>query len=75
MDNKDFITIKNKDGIDEQVELVLTANKNDKKYLLYRNSNNEVFASYITKEDDILHNDLTEEEYAMLEKLLSEANV
>ena len=75
MDNKDFITIKNKDGIDEQVELVLTANKNDKKYLLYRNNNNEVFASYITKEDDILHNDLTEEEYAMLEKLLSEANV
>jgi uncharacterized protein YrzB (UPF0473 family) len=73
--NKDYITVKTSDGKEEQVELVLTANKNNKKYLLYRNSNNELFASYITNEDDILHNDLSEEEYNMLEKLLKEANV
>lgn len=74
MNLKDIIKIKNKDGVEEQVELILTANLNNKKYLLYKDNNNEIYASYITKEDDILHNDLTDEEYNMLEKLYRKGN-
>ena len=74
MNLKDIIKIKNKEGVEEQVELILTANLNNKKYLLYKDNNNEIYASYITKEDDILHNDLTDEEYNMLEKLYRKGN-
>ncbi len=67
--NKDYITIINNEGKEEQVELVLTANIDKKKYLLYKNNNEEVFASYMINGDDTLYNDLTDEEYEMLENL------
>ena len=67
--DKDIIKVKNINGIEEEVELVLVVNKNNKKYLLYRNKDNELFASYILNNSDKLYNDLTEEEYDMLEKI------
>ena len=67
MMENDTIIVKNSDGQEEQVELILTARKNDKEYLLYRNKDNEIFASYILNDSDELHNDLTDEEYNMLE--------
>ena len=73
--NKDYITIKTSDGKEEQVELVLTANKNNKMYILYKNNSNTVLAAYITPEDDILHGDLTKEELDMLKQLYKEASV
>lgn len=66
--NKDYITVIDDEGKEEQVELILTANINKKKYLLYRNNQGEVLASYML-DDDTLHNDLTDEEYEMLENL------
>jgi uncharacterized protein YrzB (UPF0473 family) len=69
MDNKDIIVLKNEDGKDEKVELILTTDVNNKKYLLYKNSKNEIFASYILEGSDKLYNDLTEDEYSMLENL------
>lgn len=67
--NKDFITVIDDEGKEEQVELILTANIDKKKYLLYKNNQGEVLASYMFNDDDTLHNDLTEEEYEMLENL------
>ena len=74
MEEKDTIIVKNQDGIDEEVELVLTVDKKEKKYLLYRDKNDELFASYIVDGDDLLHNDLTDEEYDMLEKIYLKGN-
>ena len=68
MDN-DTIIVKDKDGNDEEVELILSINKNDKEYLLYRNKENEIYASYLLKDSDELHNDLTDEEFNMLEAI------
>ncbi len=73
--DRDYITIKNNEGKEEQVELVLTANKNNKMYILYRNSNDILLAAYITPEDDILHEDLSNEELDMLMKLYKEASI
>ncbi len=67
--NKDIIAVKNSEGIEEEVELILTLDKGKKKYIVYSNKDNEIFASYLL-DDDKLHNDLTEEEYKMLEELL-----
>ena len=69
MNKKDIIILKNEDGIDEEVELILTANRNKKKYLLYKNSKDEIFASYILEGDNKLYNNLTDKEYNMLESL------
>jgi hypothetical protein len=69
MEEKDFIIIKNEVGEEEQVELILTANVNQKEYLLYKNNNGDVFASYLLENDDKLYNDLTEEELNMLDNL------
>ena len=69
MENKDIIKVKTSDGIEEEVELILSVDKNDKKYILYRNKDNEIYASYLLKSDDLLHNDLTDEEYEMLETI------
>ena len=74
MEEKDTIIVKNQDGIEEEVELVLTVEKKEKKYLLYRDKNDELFASYIIDGDDLLHNDLTDEEYDMLEKIYLKGN-
>ena len=74
MKKKDTIIVKNQDGLDEEVELVLTVDKKEKKYLLYRDKNNELYASYIIEGDDLLHNDLTDEEYDMLEKIYLKGN-
>ena len=74
MEEKDTIIVKNQDGIEEEVELVLTVEKKEKKYLLYRDKNDELFASYIVDGDDLLHNDLTDEEYDMLEKIYLKGN-
>ena len=74
MEEKDTIIVKNQDGIDEEVELVLTVDKKEKKYLLYRDKNDELFASYIVDGDDLLHDDLTDEEYDMLEKIYLKGN-
>ena len=74
MKKKDTIIVKNQDGVDEEVELVLTVDKKEKKYLLYRDKNNELYASYIIEGDDLLHNDLTDEEYDMLEKIYLKGN-
>ena len=73
--DRDYITIKNNEGKEEQVELVLTANKNNKMYILYRNSNDILLAAYITPEDDIFHEDLSNEELDMLMKLYKEASI
>ena len=62
----DTIKLKTNDGIDEEVELIFTVDKGKKKYLLYK-KDNEIYASYLL--NDELHNDLTEDEYKMLEKL------
>ncbi len=73
--NKDIIKL-NADGKEEEVELVLVVSKGNKKYLLYKNSENEMYASYILENDETLHNNLTDAEYEMLEKLyLKGANV
>ena len=61
--------MKNANDEDEEVELILTADHNDKKYILYRNKENKVYASYMLKNDDTLYNDLTDKEYEMLEIL------
>ncbi len=74
MEEKDFIRVKNKDGIEEMVEVVLTIHQNNKEYLLYRNKNNELFASYVYDNEETLHNDLTDEEYDMLEKIYRGVN-
>ena len=74
MKKKDTIIVKNQDGVDEEVELFLTVDKKEKKYLLYRDKNNELYASYIIEGDDLLHNDLTDEEYDMLEKIYLKGN-
>lgn len=66
---KDIIIMKTADGQDEEVELVLTVNHNKKKYILYRNKENEIYASYMLDNDDTLYNDLTDEEYVMLESV------
>ena len=68
MKNKDLITMTKEDGTQEQVELVLTVDKNNKHYILYKDKENNLFASYYL-EDDTLHNDLTDEEYDMLESI------
>ena len=71
-----MISVMTNEGIVEQVELVLSIDKGKKKYILYKNNDNEIFASYLIDEDNLLHNDLTEEEYDMLEKLYQEgANI
>ena len=69
MDNKEYITLKNKNGVEEKVELILAVSKKNKQYLLYKNNKGEIFASYVLDSDDILHNDLSDEEYDMLEKI------
>ncbi len=74
MEEKDFIRVKNKDGIEEAVEVVLTIHQNNKEYLLYRNKNNELFSSYLYDNEETLHNDLTDEEYDMLEKIYRGVN-
>ena len=74
MEEKDFIRVKNKDGIEEAVEVVLTIHQNNKEYLLYRNKNNELFASYVYDDEETFHNDLTDEEYDMLEKIYRGVN-
>ena len=48
--------------------------KKEKKYLLYRDKNDELYASYIIDGDDLLHNDLTDEEYDMLKKIYLKGN-
>ena len=65
----DIITVTTNDGKEEQVELILTVSKGKKKYLLYKDTKEKIYASYMIGNDDKLHNDLTEEEYKMLEDL------
>ena len=74
MEEKDIIRVKNKDGIEEAVEVVLTIHQNNKEYLLYRNKNNELFASYVYDNEEELNNNLTDEEYDMLEKIYRGVN-
>ena len=73
-ENKILVTTE--DGKEEVVELVLSVDKGDKKYLLYIDANNEMYASYIlnSKDDNLLHNDLTEDEYEMLESLYNKGH-
>lgn len=67
----DNIIVEDINGNNVEVELILTANVKNKKYLLYRNDDGYIFASYIftDSDDDKLYNNLTDEEYLMLEKL------
>lgn len=65
----DTMTVINDKGKQEVVELILTVSKGKKKYLLYQNSNKEIYASYILDNDDKLYNDLTDDEYKMLEDI------
>ena len=74
VDKRDILVLKTKDGTEEEVELILTANIDKKKYLLYKNKQNEIFASYILHNGDTLYNDLTDEEYNMLENLYRKGN-
>ena len=69
MEEKDIIRVKNKDGVYEEVEVVLTVHQNNKEYLLYRNNKSELFASYVFDDEEELNNNLTDEEYDMLEKI------
>jgi len=69
----DKIILKDMNGNDVEVELILTANVKNKRYLLYRNDDGDIFASYIytDKDDNKLYNDLTDDEYKMLDNLLT----
>lgn len=68
----DKIIVKDINGNNVEVELILTANVKNKRYLLYRNDDGDIFASYIytDRDDEKLYNDLTDDEYTMLDNLL-----
>ena len=67
----DKLIVKDLNGKEVEVELILTVNQNNKKYLLYRTDVGQIYASYIYNnvDDEILHNDLSEEEFVMLENI------
>ncbi len=71
MIKEDKLIFETKDGKKEEVELILTYKKDNKMYLLYLDPEQQIYASYIylNSDDETLHNDLTEEEYQMLESL------
>ena len=71
MNERDTMILTNYDGTKEEVELILYITKGTKNYILYKNKNKEMYASYIT-ENNILHNDLTDEEYDMIEDIYFE---
>lgn len=74
----DIIRVYDKDGIEKEMEVCFICNENNKHYIVYRDLNKEnYYASYYkTKDGEILpelYNDLTDEEYSMLEKLYKKA--
>lgn len=70
----DTIELIDKNGNKNNYEVCLLCNKNNKHYIVYRSlDGKEYYASYYKIKDGVilpeLYNDLTNEEYKMLEKL------
>ena len=70
----DLIELENENGKIEKFEICLVSKTKDKHYIVYRSlDGNEYYASYYKVENGLinnhLYNDLTDEEYKMLERL------